>query len=443
MGEPTINAGVSLLDEAHQKAHEGRADEALRAAVALLEAEPQQLGAASLAADLLVRAERPIVAGEAATRLVDAFVRRGALPEAVVACDIVLRAGEDARTCRRQIAEAFGKGSDRAADVSPAPPPLPSEVTVAPALAKLSGEKLHERAEAALQAFLGTDDPVDADAQVPRLPLFGALAPKVLTKLLAALEVRSVSQDEAVTEQGDEGREAWVVVRGMLKAVRRTESGESVTLAALGPGAIVGEMALVSDAPRAASVVAVEPTQLLVFGREELEARAAEEPEIGKELGAFCRARMVSNLVRHSQILSAVDPDHREDLIDRFRTVTFDPGEPLTRSGDENTGLFLIASGTVEVSGTDADGDKLRIAELGPGDVVGEISLVLRRPATADVVATHPTVALCLTRDEFHQAIKDHPTLLNELYDLAVKREEETRTVVAQEALDVEDVVLV
>ncbi|HJK89462.1 MAG TPA: cyclic nucleotide-binding domain-containing protein [Polyangiaceae bacterium LLY-WYZ-15_(1-7)] len=96
----------------------------------------------------------------------------------------------------------------------------------------------------------------------------------------------------------------------------------------------------------------------------------------------------------------------------------------------------------VEVVGKDADGDELRIAELGPGDVVGEISLVLRRPANATVRALHRTVALELTREEFQKAIKEHPTLLGELYEMATQREEETRTVVAQEALDVEDVVL-
>jgi cAMP-dependent protein kinase regulator len=96
----------------------------------------------------------------------------------------------------------------------------------------------------------------------------------------------------------------------------------------------------------------------------------------------------------------------------------------------------------VEVVGKDADGDELRIAELGPGDVVGEISLVLRRPANATVRALHPTVALELTRDELHKVIKAHPTLLAQLYELATQREEETRSVVAQEAFDVEDVVL-
>ena len=86
--------------------------------------------------------------------------------------------------------------------------------------------------------------------------------------------------------------------------------------------------------------------------------------------------------------------------------------------------------------------DDLRITELGPGDVVGEISLVLRRPANATVRALTPTVALFLGRDEFQDAIREHATLLGELYETATQRDEETRTVVAQEAMDVGDIVL-
>ena len=443
MADDRLTAGISPLDRAHALRHGGDVDGALRLTIALLAEEPLQLGAATLVAQILADEGRGIVAGEAATRLVSAYVRRGSLPEAVVAAKVAGTAGEDAGRCISEIAHAFGKGSKRLGDVSPAPPPLPKGGDVPRALAKLSGEPLRERAEEALRAFLSADDPTDPSGPVPQLPLFAALEPKSLARLLEAVTVRDVPEGEAVTTQGDDGREAWVVVRGLVKAVRQAEPDQELVLAALGPGSIVGEMALVSDAPRAASVIAVEPVRLLVLARAELERAAEREPAIGRELGAFCRARMVSNLIRHSAILSAVPDRDRADLMNRFKARTFEPGELLIREGGDTEGLFLIASGSVDVTGKDADGDRLRIAELGPGDVVGEISLVLRRPATADVVATHPTVTLELTREEFHRAIKDHPTLLNELYELATKREEETRTVVAQTALDVSDVVLV
>jgi CRP-like cAMP-binding protein len=243
-------------------------------------------------------------------------------------------------------------------------------------------------------------------------------------------------------KQGDDGREAFALARGVLNVVREDEVRGAVVIAVLGPGAVFGEMALVSDAPRAASVVAVEASHVFVAQRKHLEALAQKDPAIGRELGRFCHGRMVSNLIRHSAILSAVEPQRRQDLVALFTPETFKAGDMMVRQGEEAECLHLIASGGVEVRSLDSEGDRVVLATLGPGDVVGEISLILRRPATADVVATHATVALQLTREKFQEAIKQYPTLLTELYELATRREEETRSVVAQEALDVSDVVL-
>jgi CRP-like cAMP-binding protein len=434
--------GGSEVDVAWELALAGKREEALRRAIAVFAKDPAQLSAVTLALELLAGAERFTVVPDVAVRLVDGYVRRGDLPAAASAAKIADRAGGDGAALRKRIAEAYGKGSKRLADVAPSPPPLPAAHPMPADVKALSGDALFVRAETELEAFLATTDTV-ADGKVPRLPLFSSLVPKALEALLAAFELRSVETGGVAITQGEEGREAFVVVRGQLRAERHVEGQDEPTvLAVLGPGAIFGEMALVSDSPRAASVVAEEPVQLLAASRSGLEALAQNEPVLGQELAAFCRSRMVANLVRHGMILAAVEPKHRDALMARFETVTFQPGEKLVEEGKETEGLYLVASGGVRVHSKDAEGDRVVLAELGPGDVVGEISLVLRRPASATVVAMHPTVALHLPRAQFHEAIREHSSLLAQLYELATKREEETRSVVAQQALDVEEIVL-
>lgn len=432
----------SALDEAWAAWVGGRRDEAIRRAASLLERDPAQLGAAALLLEALIEEKRTKLAKRATERLVDASVRRGDLPRAIAITLLAERAGLDAAPLRKPVAAAFALGSRRIADVSLAPPPFPARNEPVPAeLASLEGGALLDRAEAVLEAFLSTEDARPASAPLPRLPFFGALGPGPLEQLLGAWELRELATGEPAIEEGAEGRDAFIVVRGRLRAERKRQ-GDASVLAVLGPGALFGEMALVSDAPRAASVIAEEPSQLLAVSRGALEKLAEKTPAIGKELSEFCRTRMVANLLRHSALLRVVEPAKREELISRFETKAFKAGDVLVKMGQEPEGLFLIASGGVRVLGRDRDGEELQIAQLGPGDVVGEISLVLRRPATADVVATHLTIALHLGRDPFREVIKEHPTLLNELYELATKREEEMRSVVAQEALDVEEVVL-
>jgi cAMP-dependent protein kinase regulator len=235
-----------------------------------------------------------------------------------------------------------------------------------------------------------------------------------------------------------------VLARGELEVRRRGARPEAadIVLARLGAGTLFGEMALLSRAPRAASVVVCRPSVVLVARKEALDAVAAEQPELGAEVAAHCRLRMVENLVRTSSILSRIRPSERPDLIERFVTKAFEEGETLIAQGQESDGLYLIASGGVEVVHREGN-ERTVIASLGVGEVVGEVALVLRRPANANVIAALPTVTLHLRRERFQQLITAYPTMLTELYQLAVQREEETMSIVAQEAMEADELIII
>jgi CRP-like cAMP-binding protein len=260
--------------------------------------------------------------------------------------------------------------------------------------------------------------------------------------MIEVFEVATVPQGTIVIEEGTGGAEAYIVARGELEVSRNVESGEKLLLARLTGGALFGEMALLSRAPRAASVIACRPSILLVGRKDALDAVAEREPEVAVELATHCRRRMVQNLVRTSPILSAVRPDERPALVERFETRVYEKGEKLISEGGNSTGLHLIASGEVAVVRVES-GEPFVLATLGPGDIVGEVALVLRRSSSADVVAVHPTVTLHLATEKFMSLIREHPTILAELYELAVKRDDETRSIVAQEAASADDYVLV
>ena len=93
--------------------------------------------------------------------------------------------------------------------------------------------------------------------------------------------------------------------------------------------------------------------------------------------------------------------------------------------------LDLIASGEVAVIGREEGGENFVIATLGVGETVGEVALVLRRKANADVVAVHPTVTLHLPKEDFLGLIRDHSAILAGLYLCAVERDDETASVLA------------
>jgi len=440
---PGLHAGETPIDRALTLRLAGETETALRWAAAALQAEPELPSALLLVAELLAEVGRRDPAREGLEICVARAIDAGLLPLAVAACVALKKLGVDASKSFDAVADAFHSKSERLdEDAHVAPPPPPKHGDLQPLSSLLMGPALLNKAVEILRTAIAPMREAMRDASptpmVPRLPLFSELSRNALRALIEAFEVRVVPAGGVLIEEGSPGTEAFIVARGDLE-VRR--DGDTV-LARLQNGQVFGEMALVSRAPRAASVVATRPSLVLAAPVDALESVAARAPEVGEQLATFCRERMLQNLLRTSPLLSAVDPSEREGLVAKFETRTFEAGDHLVTKGNQPTGLHLIASGKVEVSAVDDAGERLQIATLGPGEVVGEVALILRRSHNANVIALSPSVTLHLSSSAFQEMLRAHPTLLAQLYELAVKRDEETSSVVAQEATNADDLIL-
>jgi hypothetical protein len=94
----------------------------------------------------------------------------------------------------------------------------------------------------------------------------------------AKLERRTLDAGEALVEQGDEGRELFLILDGIVDV---EVDGEEV--AEIGPGALLGEMALLGDGRRTASVYATTPTRVVVVPPEAVSQSALEELAAGRQ----------------------------------------------------------------------------------------------------------------------------------------------------------------
>jgi cAMP-dependent protein kinase regulator len=434
--ESPIDRALSLaLAEEHEAA--------LRWAAALVRHDPTMPTALCLSGRLLGDLGRQEVGREACAVSIERAIDLENLPLAVAAAREIERLGGDPGPHLDQIAASFCKDSPRLGPGAPPPPPLPSAEAFQPLHAVLTGALLLNKATEIVHEAKRR---LDADAVRPgiaALPVFSAVGEEALGALCRALRPMWVPQGTKVIEQGAMGSEAYFVARGELEA-RRERGGEATLLARLTNGALFGEMALLARAPRTGSVVATRPSIVLEVKCDALDALAERHPEVGIELAAHCRDRMVESLVRMSEVLRAVPDADRPALVKRFTPRTFEKGERLLVQDERPPGLFLIASGEAAVVRRDAEGgEPLVLGALGPGDVAGEVALVLRRPANADVIATHPTIALYLPASQFMGLVHDHPAALAQLYELAVQRDEETRSIMEEEVSVAEDFVLI
>ncbi len=403
---------------------------ALRWIAAVVERDPSNPGAVVITCRLLKQLGRTEAATEGFELAVRIAIDAGNLPLAVAAIGDLRALEVDVTEHLENVAAAFCQGSPRLQESATPPPPLPHFEDFQPLSSFLTGPALTSKATQILREATtryseasGSELPL-----VAPIPLFSTLPDEALRDLVGAFEMITVPAGSRVIAEGEEGAEAYIVARGELEVSRQSvddEDGPPIVLARLSSGALFGEMALLSRAPRAASVVATRPSILLLAKRDGLEEVAGRRPIVGIELAAHCRRRMVANLARTSPVLVSVPPQERAVLVDRFETRIFEKGDKIVTAGEEAQGLHLVASGQVAVV-VNEGGENMVLATLVPGDTVGEVALVLRRKANADVTAVHPTVTLFLPREEFTSLISDHPAILHGLYMTAVRRDDET-----------------
>ncbi len=104
-------------------------------------------------------------------------------------------------------------------------------------------------------------------AALERVPLFQGLKPRQLEALAKQFVEREYAAGEAIVTQGRGGEGFFVVVSGGAEAIRTRADGSQQTVNTFGPTDYFGELALLDDGPRTASVVTTEPTRCLVLTR--------------------------------------------------------------------------------------------------------------------------------------------------------------------------------
>jgi CRP-like cAMP-binding protein len=129
----------------------------------------------------------------------------------------------------------------------------------------------------------------------PRRPtsdLFSELPEELSAGLLAHAKPVTLTAEANLFLAGDPGDGCYRLNEGLLKVSITSATGAERILAILGPGAIVGDMAMIDGQPRSASVSALRDCKLSFVSRAAFEAFAAKQPEIYKYLLGLLAARL-------------------------------------------------------------------------------------------------------------------------------------------------------
>ena len=126
------------------------------------------------------------------------------------------------------------------------------------------------------------------------------------------------------------------------------------------------------------------------------------------------------------------NPIFRQIREDRLRVVVLsgaeqhlDPGETLFDRGDEGDAAYVVLSGAVRPSIT-VDGRDIWLAQLGPGELFGEVAVLCNRPRTASIIADGDTQILRIEAADLRALLAEFPDLSMELIRSLAGRLERT-----------------
>jgi CRP/FNR family cyclic AMP-dependent transcriptional regulator len=113
-----------------------------------------------------------------------------------------------------------------------------------------------------------------------RVPLFSGLNEQQLETLAAGSARRSYPKGRTIVSEGEPSQSMYILLAGRAKVQRSDSEGKEVILAVLGSGEFFGEMSLIDDAPRSASVITLESCEFMAVSKEAFKAMLQQSPDV-------------------------------------------------------------------------------------------------------------------------------------------------------------------
>ncbi|HSF31484.1 MAG TPA: universal stress protein [Candidatus Tectomicrobia bacterium] len=119
---------------------------------------------------------------------------------------------------------------------------------------------------------------------IAQAPLFAALSPEDLEHIAETARIRTYQRGEVIVHEGETATECFLIASGLVEVVKGEESSHPTVLGRLKAGEFFGEMAVIDDHPRSASVRAIEETECVAIARTEFLEALQRRPQIAVQM---------------------------------------------------------------------------------------------------------------------------------------------------------------
>ena len=252
-----------------------------------------------------------------------------------------------------------------------------------------------------VQFRLETDWRIEAAELLDGSPLFQDLDVDVLGTLAGRVEREVVPAGSAVFEQGDRATALYVVRRGLFAVVERDlRSGAERTLRMLGRGETFGELALLGNAPRSATVRAACTSEVFVLPKGAFDRLLADAANAAA-LSTFSPGLQDLEELRAIRCFANLTAGELAKVRESGSWLLVRAGEAIVTEGQAGDDFYGLRTGQADV----LIGREV-VATLGPGDWFGERALIARSARHATVRARTPARVFRLDGKAFDELLR-------------------------------------
>lgn len=240
--------------------------------------------------------------------------------------------------------------------------------------------------------------------------MFTSLDEEELNTVILACVETSVKKGTEIITQGDNGDKLYIIDQGTVECYKKTNTEPRKHLCDLNPGDAFGELALLYNCPRAASVVAKSDCLLWALDRETFN-------HIVKG-SASKRINTYETFLKDVEILKSMDVYELNKLIMVLKNSIFEDGQEIIKQGEQGDTFYLIITGNAV-----ALKDNVEVMKYKRGDYFGELALLRNTPRAATVKAQGRCKVAYLERKAFKR-------LLGPIEDILKRNTDKYKTVI-------------
>jgi ABC-type lipoprotein export system ATPase subunit/CRP-like cAMP-binding protein len=210
--------------------------------------------------------------------------------------------------------------------------------------------------------------------------------------------------DASIVRQGEVGDKFYILLDGNANVYINEAGGSEVHVNQLVRGQYFGEMALLGNGVRAATVKASpdQPATVAALDVEAFNKLINDSRVLREELNDLIEKR---SLVNQLQMISSIDHKSLAAILKNRKSIEYESGHNIIRQGEVGETFYLLLNGMVDIIVHDAQGEATTINQLGKGSYFGEMALLgdKRRQATVRVSQEGTAKVVELTAEEFEE----------------------------------------